>query len=946
MITKDLVIHWFTQNRFMKRTFILFTFCFIFSLALRAQNTGSVKGVIVDTAAKAKLVNSTVIVLNAKDSILRAFTRARADGAFQLNNLGKGNFILLITRPNYADYVEPFTLDSVHSTHDFGALNMLLKAKLLADVIIKGKKAAIKIKGDTTEFDAKAYVIQPNDKVEDLLRQLPGIEIDQNGKITAQGQTVTKVLVDGEEFFGDDPTLVTKNIRADMVDKVQLYDKKSDQATFTGIDDGKRTKTINIKLKEDKKNGEFGAVNANIGTSGYYEGQLQANKFNGSQKIAAYATAANDGRTALDYDQSSQMGEDNGGIQFVDGGIMITGNSSGDALDSFSGYYDGKGLPVAQSGGFHYNNTWDGDKQSLNTNYKIGEIQLDGVTTTETQQTLPTGTINSYGSETFNNYAFRQKLNAAYQIKLDTTSTLKISADATDRDFHVNNNYLTTTDSSGTLLNTNQRSVINHGNQQILNATAFYTKKFKKAGRTFSWNVSGSYNENQTQGYLNSEIDFYNPQGVKDSVQATNEYKTTKIVSSVLNSNMTYSEPLTKKIAVLFNYGLGINNSSADRESFDESAPGVYNIFDGTYSNDYKYNQLTNQLGAIVNYKADKAIFNFGTKVSGVNYKQVDEYNGDVLERNFINWAPQAMFQYRFSQQRSFSVNYNGTTTQPTIDQIQPVLTNTDPLNITLGNPELKPSFTNQFRMSYNDYQVLGGQSLYLNASYSNTSNAIVNNTVENEGTTTTQYLNLADKLQYTYNLYAYFGRKIDPLGGIGVGLNLSTNANVSYSYINDQLDMANSHTYSAELSISKYLQNKFQIYTTAGPNYTFSDMSLQPLANNNAAGFRANGGANFQLPLKFGAGSNINYTYTAGTQSFSPEYKTIWGAYVYKTFLKDDKLKISLSANDLLNQNINFSRNVSGSTITQTDTNGIGRFFMLSCTWDFTKFATTASKD
>ncbi|MDB5016245.1 MAG: TonB-dependent receptor, partial [Mucilaginibacter sp.] len=231
----------------MKFTIILIIFTSFFTFTLKAQNLYTIKGSIQDTASNAKLPNTTICVLNAKDSILRAFTRAGVNGTFNISNLGKGKFILLVTYPGYADYVEPFNLDSIKASHDFGKLNMILKARLLADVIVKGTRAAIKIKGDTTEFNAAAFTIQPNSKVEDLLKQLPGIQVDKDGKITAQGQTVTKVLVDGEEFFGDDPTLVTKNIRGDMVDKVQLYDKKSDQATFTGIDDGQRTKTINIK---------------------------------------------------------------------------------------------------------------------------------------------------------------------------------------------------------------------------------------------------------------------------------------------------------------------------------------------------------------------------------------------------------------------------------------------------------------------------------------------------------------------------------------------------------------------------------------------------------------------------------------------------------------------------------------------------------------------------
>jgi len=929
----------------MKFTIIAVILC-IWGLSSQAQNSYSIKGSVADSAANSKLASSTITVLNARDSILKAFIWTETNGNFAINNLPKGKFLLLITYPGYADYVDNVTLDSAHTTHDFGRINMILRSRLLADVIVKAKVIAMKIKGDTTEYNAKAYVIQPNDKVEDLLKQLPGIQVDKDGKITAQGQTVTKVLVDGEEFFGDDPTLVTKNIRADMVDKVQLYDKKSDQATFTGIDDGKTTKTINIKLKADKKNGEFGKVDANEGTDGYYEGQLQYNKFKEKQKFSLYGTLANDGKTGLGFQDSNNLGVSNNDIQFVDGGISISNSGGNDALDSFNGYYDGKGIPIARSGGVHYDDKFDNDNQSLNTNYKIGSIDVSGITNTVSQQTLPTGIVNTTSNESFNDYAFRQKLDATYKIKLDTTSDLKIAADGTFKNFNVNNKYQTQTDSASTKLNTDNRDVTNHGDQQTFDVSAFYTKKFKKPKRTLSWSLSESYNKNTTEGYLKSELDYFNPTGAKTDSTITNQYKTTNIVSSLLNSNITYSEPLTTKTSLLFNYGFAINNSSSNRESFNQSVPGgEYNDFDATNSNDYKFNQLTNQVGAIYNYQYKKATVNFGTKVSDVNFKQVDEYTGDILSRDFLNWAPQAMFLYKFSQYKSFRLSYNGNNTEPTIDQIQPVTVNNDPLNITTGNPNLKPAFNNDVNMYYNSYQVMSGQQIYIWADFHNTYNAIVNNTSYNEstGVNTTTYSNLGNETPYNYSVYASYGRKISPMD-VQVGLNANTSGSISYSYINSQLDMGRSHTYSAGLYLYKYVQKKYDFYFSGGPSYTFSTMSLQPLTNNNAAGFNGDGQFNLYLPLKFGIGSSVNYTYNAATQAFSAQHLTKLNSYIFKTFLKDDKLKISLSANDLLNQNLNFTRGISGNTTSQTNTTGIRRFFMLSVTWDFTKFGTVKS--
>jgi len=313
----------------MKITILLILAFVLCTSSLLAQNIHSIKGAVIDTDLRIKLNNTAINVLNAKDSILQKFTRATDNGSFSISGLPAGKFTLLVIYPDYADYVETFTLDAERPTHDFGNIKLRRKETILKEVLIKGEVRAIKIKGDTTEFNAKAYVIQPNDKVEDLIKQLPGMQVDKDGKITANGEAVTKVLLDGEEFFGDDPTLVTKNIRADMVDKLQLYDKKSDQATFTGIDDGVKTKTINVILKEDKKKGEFGKATAGVGNQQYYEAQALYNKFTAKSKYAVYGTAANDGKAGLGYADQDKIGASSTTIVAVDGGIAIS--SSGDA---------------------------------------------------------------------------------------------------------------------------------------------------------------------------------------------------------------------------------------------------------------------------------------------------------------------------------------------------------------------------------------------------------------------------------------------------------------------------------------------------------------------------------------------------------------------------------------------------------------------------------------
>jgi hypothetical protein len=281
-----------------------------------AQQT-SIKGRVADTTDQKKLSNGSVLLLRRSDSVLVRTTRTDGSGAFLLKNISPGKFLLLVCYPSYADYVDEVDVkDSLPV--DLALIPLIMKSKLLEAVVVNGNKGAIHFKGDTTEFRADSFRTQAGANVEDLLKKLPGIQVDRNGQITAQGQTVKKVLVDGEEFFGDDPTLVTQNLRADMVDKVQVYDKKSDQAAFTGIDDGVRDKTINLKLKDSKKNGYFGRANASAGTDGYYDAEAMMNLFKKKEKLAAYGIVSNTGKTGLNWNERDNYGQSIAGMLDVD----------------------------------------------------------------------------------------------------------------------------------------------------------------------------------------------------------------------------------------------------------------------------------------------------------------------------------------------------------------------------------------------------------------------------------------------------------------------------------------------------------------------------------------------------------------------------------------------------------------------------------------------------
>ncbi|HZH55474.1 MAG TPA: hypothetical protein VFD72_07480, partial [Sphingobacteriaceae bacterium] len=300
-----------------KTAFYFITLTFLSIGSAFGQST--FRGEVVDDGDETKLVNASIVLLNAQDSILVDFTRADEQGRFTLNKPSEGKFLLLITYPKYGEYNQHIDAET---PSDLGRIGLSSVAHLIEEVIVMGRIPVV-MKGDTTEYDASSFTVEQNAKVEDLLRVLPGITVDADGNITAQGKTVEKVLVDGEEFFGDDPTLVTRNIRSDMVDKVQVFEKMSEEAERTGVDDGVRQQTINVTLKEDAKRGWFGKLEAAGGADpdgGYYLGKAALNRFNGSQKISAFGMTSNTGEISLNWQEAERFNLSSGDVTVTDDG--------------------------------------------------------------------------------------------------------------------------------------------------------------------------------------------------------------------------------------------------------------------------------------------------------------------------------------------------------------------------------------------------------------------------------------------------------------------------------------------------------------------------------------------------------------------------------------------------------------------------------------------------
>ncbi len=902
-----------------KCSFLILVFLYLLPHNSVAQKI-SLKGIVVDSTGNMRLNNVSIVVLQANDSFIVADTRSASDGSFIINNISNGLYVVLFTCPGYADFSKKIEVDVItKKTLNLNTIGLLAKAILLKEVVIKSQVSAIKIKGDTTEFKADSFKVQANASVEELLKQLPSIQIDQSGNITAQGRRVKTVLVDGEEFFGNDPLLVTRNLRADMINKVQIYDKKSDEAAFTGINDGVKNKTINLKLKEDKKRGYFGKVNAGVGTEKFYNAQGMFNLFQDKRKLAAFLTTSNIGLSGLAKDDKDRFGSD----------------ESGD------GNYDGKGIPKITSGGAHFDDKWDDIQQSINGNVKLNYSSLDEANTNFIENNLPTGIQRSEKFSTSQNTLFKNQYNFTYINKYNSTSTLKIYTDAslensTSRDTSNYNNRAG--DNILLLKNNTNRSFKNTYN--VFNLNIDWQKKFKKDGRTFSSYLKGNYSNYDAKGNSFSENTFFSGSGTMDSVKTLDFRKTDERSNKNISLTMIYTEPLSKRLSMALNYNWSNINNNDNRSSLNKDSSGQYNQLDTVFSNHFEANQMINKFGASFNYNNKNLIAKIGNNWGLVRFRMTDVYDDALLKRTFTIWEPNATFTYKFSDFKIIELNYNGNTNQPTRNQLQPSRYNNDLLNTYLPNSDIQTSFTNNINLVFSKYMTISESYLSLTANYTLTSDPITAIVQANpSGTYTYQYENLFDHSNKDYTLSILYSRKLKSINAQIYGLSSITNSN-SFSMVNNDLNKLNNNSYNFQFGLNKTIPAKYSLNLVNSIGYNMNRFSIQKELNNNYLNFTINPSADIFITKEIQLHTDGNYVWQQKTQAFDKNFERfVWNAWLGKTFLKKEQLLIKIACNDILNKNIGFSRIATGSYVSQNTYKTIQRFFMLSAVWNFNHF-------
>ena len=917
----------------MSKKLILSFYCLLL-VAFASAQKASMKGIIEDTTANQKLVNTTISLLRAKDSTLYKFTRSKQGGLFELNDLDSGKYVLMITHNRYADYFDTLSIQT-NTTKDLGSVMMTLEANLLADVTVRTKIAAMRMRGDTLEYAADSFHVRQGASVEDLLKILPGIQVDKDGNITAQGEKVQKVLVDGEEFFGDDPTVATKNLQADVLKSVQVFDKKSDQAEFTGIDDGQKTKTLNLKLKDDKKKGYFGKLDVGGGTDNRWNNSAMINDFKGKKKLSAYAIMSSTGKTGLDWNESSSYGSGNN-LQYDDdfGGFYVNNND-----DFGGGNYYGDGVPKSWAAGLNFGNKFNDDKQNLNGSYRFNKLSTVSEGNTFSQSILPDSLFYNRESSTSFNSRYRHSLSGVYEQQFDSSFSLKFTGSGyLGHQFNTTNYNSQALDADGALVNQSLRTISSSGDNSNLNLNLLLKKKFKKQGRTVSLNVGEVYNGSNNDGLLYSLNSFY----IKGAVifnDTTDQEKRNDSKVNMFNAKLVYTEPIVKNLYAEINYAFRISTNNAENLSFDKALDGKYSLLNDTFSTHYSFDVTTNTGGAALKYSGKKITMGAGTDIASTNFNQTDLFRDTVLKRDYLNFFPKANFVYKFNSQSRFSINYNGRTEQPSINQISPVADNSNPLIITKGNPGLKQEFQHSFNMNANSYKMLKQSGFYIYAGGSITSNAIVTNQfTDTSGITTYTYVNTNGN----YNAYGglSFFRKFAK-GDFNLNYGFRYSSGQYTNLVNGQKNETNNYNPSFNIGFNKGKDKKYDINYWADIGYNISTSSINTALQTKYWNQNHNFDVTIYLPAKFEVNNHVEASFRQKTVVFNTNNDVVlWNAYVGRKFLKADKGILKFSVYDLLNQNKGYDRQLSTNVISERNYNTLKRYFMLSFVWNFSKSA------
>ncbi|MBP1662898.1 MAG: TonB-dependent receptor plug [Bacteroidetes bacterium] len=884
--------------------------------ALSAHAQYSIQSKVVDVKTGNAMDRAGVRLLSPVDSVLITGQTTDSAGRFKLRDIKPGKYILKVTTVGYNDYNQNLTVANKDVL--IGKISMQEDARMLEQVNVTGTAVQVVVKNDTIEYNAQAFKTSQNAVVEDMLKKMPGVEVSSEGKITVNGQEVKKVLVDGKKFFGDDIEMSTKNIPADMIDKVQVVDQKSEMAKLTGFEDNDTERVINLTLKRDRKQGVFGNVQAGAGTDVNPEFRYDAGAFlnimNGETRSTITA-GANNTNTAR----------------------------SGRGREGFGGR--SSGITATQNLGYNLNTP-------VNTKLILGGDasfnHSDQLQTSESNREnyLQGLTYNNQSTSSSNRENYQGNVRLEAEWKPDSLNTVVFQPNmGYNRSFNASNSqylYMTENDS------TSWGKTNNSGNGTSVNGglNIIYSRKFAKPGRTFTTRLSTNLSQSNNDGQNLSRKNTSDSTIIIDqrSENISNSYN--------MGLRMSFVEPLWKNQHFLeTSVSLNSNFSNSTRNLFDKDQQGNYTVLDDVYSNEFKNTFYSEALE--LNYRFIQKSYNItlGMKAEPSQTYSTTIYGSDPgveLSNEVINFAPNARFQYNFGKRQFARFDYSGRTSQPTISQMQPVKNNTDLMNETVGNPTLNPQFQHNLRLMYSTYNSTKFSSFSFGLNGSVIKDDLTNNSIYDK--TGKRYIQTVNSKETPYNLNSFamfstpFWKKFNFSNSASFGVRQQygyTSKNVNTDLIDiDHLqlgDLSSTIRYNASNNISlSYTHNIFDISMRGGLSYSNSKNNFNTKPNETYDWISAvNLGIRPTNAITFN--SDLNYTTQKGYSSFNLS-QWLWNASLEVSAFKR-KGVFSLKVYDILRQRQNVSQTVGDNYIQYSKTNSLPAYFLVGFTYKITKF-------
>lgn len=908
---------------------LLMLLMILFSPMAFAQQSGvNVTGSVVEQGSDTPIEQATVRLLNVKDSaMVRGVVSAR-NGSFTLKNVKKGSYLLHITFIGYDPLYQPLQITGKKNPVNVGKLELSDGAIELGEAVVIGKAPEVTVRNDTVEYNADSYKVTEGSVLEDLLKKMPGVEVDSEGKITVNGKEVKKVMVDGKEFFSDDPKVASKNLPAKMIDKLQVLDKKSDMAQMTGFDDGEEETVINLTVKPGMKQGWFGNAYGGYGSKDRYEGNAMVNRFVNNDQITFMGGANN----------TNNMG-------FSDlASTMFSGMGGGGGRRG--GFGAGSGITSSGNAGLNFSKEFKPDKLTLGGNTRYSHSDNDARSKSDRQNILP-GDSSSYDNSEAMSRTKSDNFGVDFRLewKPDTMTQL-IFRPSFSFSHSMNDNFsdATTLDNERDTVNTNKSSNYSESNGYNLNASIDFSRKLNNKGRVFSATLSGGNSDSYSDGMNRSDIVYFNQtDALKNSIIDQRSRYDNKGFN--YRAYVSWVEPIGHNNFIQATYSISQRKQEALKNVYNQDADGIYNVLDSAYSQSYRNNFISQR--ASLSFKSQRAKFNYTIGLNlDPSYSSSENFVGDTtlskITRKVVNLSPMAQFNYMFDKRTNLRIMYNGLTSQPSMTQLQPVADISDPTNITIGNPDLNPRYTNNVFIRFQQFTPEKQRAFMIMANGSYIINDIVSYTSYNQetGVKTTTYKNVNGN--YSGNVRMMLNT---PLKNKKFSINSMTMASFANSngYINEEKN-TNRNLILSERGGIDFRSSYLDLGVNGNIRYNATSNSLQKENNQNTFNYGAGGYTTIYLPLNFKIESDVNWSTNSGYGDGFKQNEVLWNASASKSFLKNNQGTLRFKIYDILQQRSNISRSITASYIQDSEYNTLGSYFMVHFIYRFSIFKGGAS--